>query len=77
MRKPYAPKHNGKVERYNRILAEELLYPHTWHSEHKRTDALGVWNRHYNYHRRHGAHAGKPPASSTPLRVNNVQASYS
>ena len=24
--KPYTPKHNGTVERNNRILAEELLY---------------------------------------------------
>ena len=24
--KPYTPRHNGKVERYQRILAEELLY---------------------------------------------------
>lgn len=30
---PYTPKHNGKVERYNRILAEEFLYARTWNSE--------------------------------------------
>ena len=28
--KPYTPKHNGKVERYNRILVEEVLYARTW-----------------------------------------------
>ena len=74
--KPYTPKHNGKVERYNRILAEEFLYARTWHSEHERADAVSVWNLHYNYHRLHGAYAGKPPASATPLRVDNVLASY-
>ncbi|RWZ79414.1 IS481 family transposase, partial [Glutamicibacter sp. HZAU] len=37
---------------------------------------LETWNLHYNYHRPHGVHDGKPPASATPLRVNNVLASY-
>ncbi len=74
---PYTPRHNGKIERYNRILAEEFLYARTWHSEDERTAALKVWNRHYNYHRPHGAHEGQPPASAVPSRVNNVLASYS
>ena len=74
---PYTPRHNGKVERYNRILAEEFLYARTWHSEHERAAALDVWNQHYNYHRPHGAHDGQPPALATPTPVNNVLASYS
>lgn len=48
---PYTPRHNGKVERYNRIIAEEFLYAHTWLSEDQRRTALGVWNVHYNCHR--------------------------
>jgi transposase InsO family protein len=74
--KPYTPRHNGKVERYNRILAEEFLYARTWHSEEERVDALLVWNLHYNYHRPHGAHDGRPPASAAPVSVHNVLASY-
>ena len=31
--KPFTPKHNGKVERYQRILAEELLYARPFTSE--------------------------------------------
>lgn len=73
----YTPKHNGKVERYNRILAEGFLYARTWTSEDQREKALETWNLHYNYHRPHGVHDGKPPASATPSRVNNVLASYS
>lgn len=73
---PYMPRHNGKIERYNRILAEEFLYAQTWTSETERAEALKTWNLHYNYHRPHGAIGGQPPASATPQRVNNVLASY-
>ncbi|MFS7873105.1 IS481 family transposase [Streptomyces asiaticus] len=74
--KPYTPRHNGKAERYNHILAEELLYSRTWTSEKHRSDALAVWNVHYNYHRPHGATGGQPPASTAPVGVTNVMASY-
>lgn len=47
--RPYTPRHNGKVERYNRILAEEFLYAREWTSETQRSAALAVWNIHYNY----------------------------
>lgn len=71
-----APRHNGKVERYNRILAEEFLYARTWTSEAQRTEALKVWNIHFNYHRPHSAAAGQPPASRLATGVTNVMASY-
>jgi transposase InsO family protein len=74
---PYTPRHNGKVERYNRILAEEFLYAHVWTSEAHRTAALAVWNVHYNYHRPHTAAGEQPPASRLHTGVTNVKASYS
>jgi transposase InsO family protein len=74
---PYTPRHNGKVERYNRILAEEFLYAHTWNSEAHRTAALAVWNIHYNYHRPHTAAGNQPPASRLHTGITNVMASYS
>lgn len=73
---PYTPRHNGKVERYNRILSEEFLYARTWTAEHERAEALRTWNLHYNYHRPHSAYDKQPPASQTPLGVNNVRAAY-
>lgn len=48
---PFTPCHNGKVESYRRILAEELLYARPFTSENDRTVALQVWNIHYNLHR--------------------------
>ncbi|WP_433754920.1 IS481 family transposase [Nocardia sp. CA-135398] len=74
---PYTPRHNGKVERYNRILAEEFLYAPEWTSETHRTQALGIWNIHYNYHRPHSATGNRPPASRLPTSVTNVRTSYS
>lgn len=59
--RPYTPRHNGKVERYNRILAEELLYVHDWTSETQRSEAIAVWNVHYNYRIRSGVLLGEFP----------------
>jgi transposase InsO family protein len=62
--RPHAPRHNDKAERYQRILAEELLYASQWSPEAERARAVGVWNVRYNYHRPHTAAAGnRPPAS--------------
>jgi transposase InsO family protein len=74
--KPYTPRHNGKVERYQRILAEELLYAREFTSEDARSAAIAVWNIHYNYHRPHSATGGQPPASRLKLGVTTVQPSY-
>ncbi|BBY66675.1 IS481 family transposase [Mycolicibacterium helvum] len=74
---PYTPRHNGKVERYNRILAEEFLYARTWTSEAQRAEALKIWNIHFNYDRPHSATDGQPPASRLTHGVTNVMASYS
>ena len=75
--KPYTPRHNGKVERYQRILAEELLYAREFSSEDARSTAIAVWNIHYNYHRPHSGAGGRPPASRLRTGVTNVQPSYS
>ncbi|KHE73373.1 transposase [Kocuria marina] len=74
--RPYTPRHNGKVERYNRLLVDEVLYTRTYATEHDRRTAIGTWVNHYNYHRPHTACGEKPPASRVPARVNNVMPSY-
>jgi len=68
--RPYTPKRNGKVERYNRILAEEPVYA----SERQRGTAVEVWNIHYNYHRPHTACGGRPPAVCRRRRATNIRA---
>ena len=68
----YTPRHNGKVERYNRTLAEELLYARVWTCEAERAAAITVWNIHYNYHRAHTAVGDQPPASRLHTGVTNV-----
>ena len=75
--RPYTPRHNGKVERYQRILAEELLYAREFKSEEARDAAIEIWNIHYNYHRPHSGAGGHPPASRLRARVTNVWPSYS
>lgn len=70
--RPHTPRHNGKVERDNRILAEVLLYARIWTSEAERAAAIEVWNIHANYHRPHTAAGDQPPASRLRAGVTNV-----
>ena len=65
--KPYCPRTNGKVERYNRTLLNEWAYARPYRSEAARTRALDTWLHMYNHHRHHTA-IGGPPIS----RVKNV-----
>ena len=74
--KPFTPKHNGKVERYQRILAEELLYARPYASEEQRARAIQVWNIHYNHHPPHTAAGNQPPAQRINPGVTNVLRSY-
>jgi transposase InsO family protein len=60
-----------------RILAEEFLYARTWSNEQQRTNALAIWNIHYNYHRPHTTTGNQPPASRLHTGVTNLAASYS
>ena len=70
--RPYRPRSNGKVERFNRTLADGLLYSFTFRSENERRRRLDRWVHDYNHHRNHTA-VGGPPAS----RVHNVCGPYS
>ena len=72
---PDTPRHNGKVERYNRILAEECLYARSYSSQQQHRDAVAAANHHDNDHRPHACH-NQPPATRAPAHVTNVMTSY-
>lgn len=59
----YVPRHNGKIERYQRILAEECVYARPYDSETERRNAIGIWVHHDNCRRPRTA----PPAATSPL----------
>ncbi|MYY20081.1 transposase, partial [Streptomyces sp. SID4912] len=69
--RPYRPQTNGKVERFNRTLADEWAYQRPYTSNDERTDALADFHT-YNHHRSHTALGGQPPIS----RVNNPAGQY-
>jgi len=69
--RPYTPRTNGKVERFNRTLLDEWAYVRPYRSDHERTQALAEWLHMYNHHRHHTAIDG-PPIT----RVNNLPDHY-
>ena len=71
--RPYTPRTNGKVERFNRTLQEEWAYVRSYRSNAQRLAALARWLHTYNHHRCHTALNGQPPMS----RLNNLSGHYS
>jgi transposase InsO family protein len=71
--RPYTPRTNGKVERFNRTLQEEWAYIRPYKSNNQRLAALARWLHTYNHHRCHTALGGHPPMS----RLNNLSGHYS
>jgi transposase InsO family protein len=61
--RPHRPQTNGKVERYNRTLADEWAYVRVYRSNNQRRRALDRWLHLYNHHRGHTALGGQAPVT--------------
>ena len=59
--RPYTPRTNGKVERYQQTLTREWAYALQYASSQARRDSLPHWVRHYNERRTHSALGNRPP----------------
>jgi transposase InsO family protein len=63
--RPRRPQTNGKVERFNRTLADEWAYARVYTSNGQRARALDRFIHTYNHHRGHTALGGDPPITRT------------
>lgn len=70
--RPYTPRTNGKVERYNGTLVREWLRRRPYDSEADRTEALAEFLNHYNHERKHSALDWQPPVARTPISGHRI-----
>ena len=66
--RPYTPRTNGKVERYQQTLQREWAYALEYASSDARRASLPHWLHHYNERRTHSALGNRPPIA----RVRDV-----
>ena len=59
--RPYTPRTNGKVERYQQTLQREWAYALQYASSEARRQSLPHWVAHYNERRSHSALGNRPP----------------
>jgi transposase InsO family protein len=59
--RPYTPRTNGKVERYQQTLQREWAYALQYTSSDARRASLPHWLHHYNERRTHSALSNRPP----------------
>jgi transposase InsO family protein len=59
--RPYTPRTNGKVERYQQTLQREWAYALEYASSDARRASLPHWVNHYNERRSHSALGNRPP----------------
>lgn len=74
--RPYTPRTNGKVERYQQTLQREWAYALQYASSQARRESLPHWIRHYNERRTHSALGNRPPLhrGSGGLRAQHLVA---
>ena len=65
--KPHCPWQNGKVERFNRTLANEWAYRRPYLTNDERTAAFTTWLEHYNTGRHHYAVGAAPITRLSPM----------
>jgi len=67
--KPRTPQLNGKVEQSHRTDRQELCQLLTYKDDVGLEKKLAEWENFYNYHRPHGAFAGKAPYEALRERL--------
>ena len=75
--KPYAPRTNGKAERFIQTSLREWAYAHAYSHSAQRSERLSSFLHNYNWHRPHHALKLKTPASRLHLNLNNLSRLHS